>query len=84
MQLQVDAAMVRVSNLDAGSAERVLLLLLERELKIFSQQVIQQHGLNGPKVSCLTNERPLFENLVTTYHSMTRHRLCCAEFESSE
>ena len=42
--------MARVSNLDAASAERVLLLLLERELKIFSQQVIGQQGLEGPMV----------------------------------
>uniref|UniRef100_A0A061R9Y9 Cg-1-domain-containing protein n=1 Tax=Tetraselmis sp. GSL018 TaxID=582737 RepID=A0A061R9Y9_9CHLO len=52
----VDAAMARVSNLDPASAERVLLLLLERELKIFTQQVLQQQGDGGAKTRDAINE----------------------------
>jgi len=40
----VDSAMARVCALEAEHAERVLELLLERELKIFTQQIIETHN----------------------------------------
>lgn len=42
--------MARVCLLDAEHAERVLELLLERELKVYTQQVIEAHESNRPAV----------------------------------
>mmetsp|Transcript_21091 Transcript_21091/g.53102 ORF Transcript_21091/g.53102 Transcript_21091/m.53102 type:complete len:759 (+) Transcript_21091:1127-3403(+) len=51
----VSAAMARVCLLDAEHAERVLELLLERELKVYTQQVIEAHESNRPAASSLIN-----------------------------